>query len=228
MKEYLYKDRYFIAAAVVIGAMATVIFNTYSYAEQTVEDMASKVIRFHVIANSDSPEDQDLKRAVRDEILKVMSPKLKESKDLEQSREILLENKELMEEIAEKTIKAWDKEYEVEAKLTESYFPTKRYGDIVFPAGTYEAMKIIIGKGEGQNWWCVMFPPLCFVDATNGVVPETSKKDLESVLQNKEQYELLLAANQGEPTIQVKFKVIEVWESLKQSTKVKMAKLQSK
>ncbi len=122
------------------------------------------LIRFHVVANSDSEEDQALKRAVRDAILKKISPQLAQSQSLEQSRRILTELRPLMEEISRKVIGAWGRDYAVKTEYGNFIFPTKSYGSLILPSGEYEAVRVVIGEGKGSNWWCVLFPPLCFVD----------------------------------------------------------------
>lgn len=94
-------------------------------------------------------------------------------------------------------------------------FPTKMYGDITLPAGTYEALRVVVGEGEGQNWWCVMFPPLCFVDATHGTIPDSVKEDLKNVL-TKEEYSIVASADQeDEIPIEIKFKVVEIFQGSK-------------
>lgn len=123
-----------------------------------------ELIRFHVLANSDSDEDQALKRAVRDALLKEVSPRLAESHSLEESRQILMELRPEMEQIGKSVVQAWGKNYEVKTDYGHFSFPTKSYGSLVLPAGEYEAVRVLIGKAEGSNWWCVLFPPLCFVD----------------------------------------------------------------
>lgn len=122
------------------------------------------LIRFHVIANSDSEEDQLLKYAVRDEILKKVAPRLAESASLEESREIIQELEGEFLAIAAKVMKEWEKDYPLSLDYGLHTFPTKSYGNIVLPGGEYEAVKIMIGKAQGENWWCVLFPPLCFVN----------------------------------------------------------------
>lgn len=122
------------------------------------------LIRFHVVANSDSEEDQALKRAVRDAILKEISPQLARSKSPEESREILVGLQPVMEDISGKVIEAWGKDFEVKTEYGDFIFPTKSYGSLILPAGEYEAVRVVIGEGKGSNWWCVLFPPLCFVD----------------------------------------------------------------
>ncbi|GAA0065249.1 MAG: stage II sporulation protein R [Clostridium perfringens] len=155
--------------------------------ENIVEDISEKLIRFHVLANSDSDIDQDLKLRVKDEVLKYISPILNESQSLEESREILKREDKNIIKIAEDYIKSQGFDYTVETTLTRENFPVKEYGNIVLPQGEYEAYRILIGEGEGQNWWCVMFPPLCFIDVTKGQVAydETEKK-MKDVLSEEE------------------------------------------
>lgn len=134
------------------------------------------LVRFHVVANSDSGEDQALKRAVRDGILKEISPQLAQSKSLEESRQILIELRPVMEEISRKVIAAWGKDFEVKTEYGDFIFPTKSYGSLILPAGEYEAVRVVIGEGKGSNWWCVLFPPLCFVDIENSTAQQVDGK----------------------------------------------------
>ena len=180
----------------------------------TQEEIANKLIRFHVIANSDSDEDQKLKLKVRDEILKYISPKLKDSKSLEESREILKKNDNEILKISSRIIRENNYNYPVKSTLGQVDFPVKEYGDIVLPEGTYEAYRIIIGSGQGKNWWCVMFPPLCFVDLTKGeVAKDETKKEMKTVLNEKEFKVVDNSKNEG--TIELDFKVAEIFKSIK-------------
>jgi stage II sporulation protein R len=148
-----------------------------------------KLIRFHVIANSDNIHDQNLKLKVRDKVLEYIAPKLKDSKSIEESRKILNANDEKIISIALKVIKDNGYNYDVKTTLSKEKFPIKTYGNITLPQGEYEAYRIIIGSGRGQNWWCVMFPPLCFVDITKG---EVSYKETENSMKkvlSEEEYE---------------------------------------
>ena len=157
-----------------------VSFNNNENEELIYEDIVDKIIRFHVIANSDSEEDQALKLNVRDRVVEFISGKLDESISLEESREIILSNKEEMEGIAKEVIEENNYSYGVVSNLSRENFPDKVYGDVIFPQGEYEAYRIIIGDGNGENWWCVMFPPLCFVDGTKEVVDSSEvKKQIE-------------------------------------------------
>lgn len=123
-----------------------------------------QLIRFHVLANSDSEQDQALKRAVRDAILKAVSPRLAVSQSLDESRVILKQLSSEMEDIGRSVVIDWDKDYSVRTEYGHFSFPTKSYGSLVLPAGAYEALRVVVGEGQGSNWWCVLFPPLCFVD----------------------------------------------------------------
>lgn len=151
------------------------------------ESIADKLIRFHVIANSDSVEDQTLKLQVRDKILEYITPRLKSARTIDESRELLLKNQEAVIEIAEKVIHDKGYTYGVTAALSHEYFPVKTYGNITLPQGKYEAFRVIIGSGEGQNWWCVMFPPLCFIDISKGNVSYSqTEKEMKTVLSDNE------------------------------------------
>lgn len=180
VKEFKHAD-YFKRIEIILIIFLTVLFqvevfhSSFAYARSVeqakdlleVAQMAENgedLIRFHVIANSDAEEDQALKRAVRDAILEEISPQLAQSQSLEQSRRILTELRPVMEEISRKVIAAWSKDYPVKTEYGEFIFPTKSYGSLILPAGEYEAVRVVIGEGKGSNWWCVLFPPLCFVD----------------------------------------------------------------
>lgn len=123
-----------------------------------------ELIRFHVVANSDSDQDQELKRAVRDAILEEVGPRLAESHSLEKSRELLKTILPEMENTAQAVVQSRGLAYPVKAVYGKAAFPTKSYGSLILPAGEYEAVRILIGEAVGANWWCVLFPPLCFVD----------------------------------------------------------------
>ena len=177
--------------------------------ENVVEDISEKLIRFHVLANSDSDIDQDLKLRVKDEVLKYISPILNESQSLEESREILKREDKNIIKIAEDYIKSQGFDYTVETTLTRENFPVKEYGNIVLPQGEYEAYRILIGEGKGQNWWCVMFPPLCFIDVTKGQVAydETEEK-MKDVLSEEE----FKSVSKKENNVKFELKVIDLFK----------------
>lgn len=137
---------------------------------------SDQLIRFHVLANSDSEQDQALKRAVRDAILKDVSPRLADSQSLDESRQILKQVRPDMESIGRSVVMSWGKDYTVSTEYGHSSFPTKSYGTLVLPAGDYEALRVVIGEGQGSNWWCVLFPPLCFVDIEQSTAVQVDGK----------------------------------------------------
>lgn len=147
--------------------------------EPALAPNADQLIRFHVLANSDSDQDQELKRAVRDAILMEVSPRLATAHSLDESRQILMEVRPDMESIARSVVKKWGKDYSVHTEYGHALFPTKSYGSLVLPAGEYEALRIVIGEGQGSNWWCVLFPPLCFIDIKQSTaVPVDGKQGI--------------------------------------------------
>ena len=172
--------------------------------ELKYEDIVDKIIRFHVLANSDTEEDQKLKLKVRDEVINYISPKLKNSKSLDESRKIIMENKEKMEQISKKVIKDNGYDYEVTSMISRENFPDKIYGDLIFPQGEYEAYRILIGKAKGQNWWCVMFPPLCFVDETKNIVDSSEIKESIENEVNEDKKEI------NKDKIKFKFRLFEI------------------
>lgn len=146
------------------------------------EDIAEHIIRLHVIANSDSEEDQALKLEVRDEILSKIQDSLIYADTPAIAGKILDSEKDMISEIATAKIKQKGYDYSVRVVLEERYFPAKSYGEFTFPPGNYQALCIEIGAAAGKNWWCVLFPSLCFVDDTNAIVPEESKARLQDSL----------------------------------------------
>lgn len=191
--------------------------------DELIEDISSKIIRFHVIANSDGELDQNLKLKVRDEVLKYIQPLLKDSYDINQSREILKEKDEKIIEIAKKVIAENGYDYKVETTLTKENFPVKTYGNITLPQGEYEAYRIIIGSGEGHNWWCVMFPPICFVDITKGEVAyEETEKEMGRVLSEEE---LRMIENKIDLSEDEKVKILDTTEDNEVVVKFKIGEM---
>lgn len=170
------------------------------------ESYKSKLIRFHVLANSDSPKDQELKLKVRDRVIDSMNEKFKESKSIEETRLIVNENMESMKEAALDEIKENGEDYDVEIKLEPYNFPTKSYGDFTLPAGEYEAVRVLIGNAKGQNWWCVMFPPLCFIDAKNASTDSQTDENMKEYLTGEE-YNAISTSENGK--IELRSKLVE-------------------
>ncbi len=161
---------------------------------QMQEDIAKNIIRLHVIANSDSDADQKLKLAVRDEVLASLQASLSNVGSVSQAKEIIVSQQAEIRTAAEKVLASQNNSASVSVSLQPRYFPVKQYGDFTFPAGTYQALCIEIGKAEGRNWWCVLFPSLCFVDETSATVPDEAKERLKEQL-SPEEYEAILNEN---------------------------------
>ena len=189
-----------------------ILLSALSYVNAVSEDIANSVFRLHVIANSDSEEDQALKLKVRDELLSYMNTLAKDCSSKEEVVALAEEHQEEFKAIAEQVICDNGFSYPVTLQIGDSDFPTKTYGDISLPAGTYDALRVQIGEAQGQNWWCVMFPPLCFVDVSTSVVPDDSKKEMQESL-NDEEYDLISKTDNNE--IHFKFKLIEFFQNLR-------------
>lgn len=177
-----------------------------SYAQNISTDIANSVFRLHVLANSDSEEDQNLKYIVRDNLLSYMNSICSNCKSKQEAVNLVKENKNTFKEIAINTIKEQGYSYSININIGNFEFPTKNYGDISLPAGYYDALRVEIGEAKGQNWWCVMFPPLCFVDISSGVVPNESKELMETTLSEEE---FALVSQKDDNEIHFKFKLLE-------------------
>ncbi len=185
------------------------------------QPVTDRLIRLHVVANSDSDEDQGIKYRVRDAVLEYMNREIENSGDVKEAREAVKNNLRRIEEAARKAVLESGKDYPVKACFGTYLFPPKTYGELALPAGYYQALKIEVGKAKGSNWWCVLFPPLCFVDATRGAIPDSVKENLEMAL-DEEEYKVVASAGKGENIpVKVKFKILEIFKD----SRTKMADL---
>ena len=203
------KKKLGILLIVIVVVSGLVGYYRVSYAgnlEAVTEGISESIIRFHVRANSDSQEDQEVKLKVKEAVVDYIRPALSESDSLSESRAILESESDNIRNVAIKALRDNGFMEDVSVYFEKSYFPVKSYGDVTFPAGYYEAFRVDRGEAEGKNWWCVLYPPLCFVDITSGVVPEDSKENLENSLSEEE---FALISNQSNSQIQFKFKLLE-------------------
>lgn len=204
-----------IGLVIILGVLAIGSVASAYYSQKITKGISESILRLHVVANSDSEEDQSLKRQIRDDILVYMKENMKKDSTLEESKEYVKEHLSDIEKIAMDNINKKGMAYGVKAFLGDFDFPTKVYGDIALPSGNYQALRVVLGNGSGANWWCVLFPPLCFVDATHGEVPDSVKNDLKNVL-TEDEYALITTADSEEDIpIQIKFKVVEFFEDSK-------------
>lgn len=204
------KSNFIIILLITLSIFTNVLYlngrNIEVAASTENEGYREKLIRFHVLANSDEEVDQELKLKVRDRLIENMSEKFKDSASIDETREIVKANMEEMKDLALEEIKKNGKDYSVDIKLEPHEFPTKSYGDFTLPAGEYEAVRVLIGEAKGENWWCVMFPPLCFVDARSALAGGETDENMREHLTEEEYREI--STNRGEE-IQLKSKLVE-------------------
>lgn len=174
----------------------------WTHAALTPSSIPEEAIRLRILANSDSPQDQWIKRKVRDEIVKHMQTWVQSPQDIEEARLEVEARLDDFRQVVEETLAKYGYHDEVHVDFGTVDFPAKLYGNQIYPAGDYEALKVTIGSGEGRNWWCVLFPPLCFVEVASA----------EAVVQDQ------AASGDGagvsDDSTEVRFFIIELLESL--------------
>lgn len=180
-----------------------------SYANSIHQELSNNFFRLHILANSDSKEDQDLKLKIRDAILNYMNYISFDTLNKDDALKLAQAHINDFQKIAKETIKNNGYSYDVKIELGNFYFPTKKYYNLSLPAGNYDSLKIIIGNGNGQNWWCSLFPPLCFIDISSGVIESEEKNLLKENLSNEE-FTLITNSNDNE-TVKFKFKIVELF-----------------
>lgn len=205
MKSYLFK-----ICLIIILFIAFIFITINSYATSVFNEISQNVFRLHILANSDSKEDQELKLKVRDNIINYLKNLTSETTSKSEVIKITKNNISQLKEIALKTIHENGYNYNVEIEIGNFHFPTKYYGNISLPEGNYDAIRIKIGKAAGQNWWCSLFPPLCFTDVSSGVIDDEADENLKEHLDNEE-YNII--KNNTENT-KFKFKIVEIFNNL--------------
>ncbi|HHV97318.1 MAG TPA: stage II sporulation protein R [Clostridiaceae bacterium] len=215
-KFFIKKGTYFKKGIYLLSVSLLSLF-IYSafYSDSISKGIAENLVRLHVVAESDSVEDQELKLSVRDAVIDYMYDKLSEAKDIGESKKIIEENLNNITKVAENVIRSSGKEVPVTATLGIYPFPTKKYGDITLPAGNYHALKVVIGNGKGANWWCVLFPPLCIVDVTHGTISESVKEELKNALTDDEYKIISSAESDDDIPVKIKFKIVEFFQNSK-------------
>ncbi|MPM53867.1 hypothetical protein SDC9_100637 [bioreactor metagenome] len=188
--------------ALMLGIGLALVLGMWLHGQQ--RELAQRVVRLHVIANSDTGEDQELKLRVRDRVLEEAALLLPGGTDRQAAISALEGHLDLLTDAAAREIEAAGYDYPVAVRVEETWFPTKEYEDFSLPAGSYTALRVIIGEGEGRNWWCVVFPPLCM-----GAVTETAAETASDSGFTDEQVSLITGESGG---YVVKFKAMELWE----------------
>lgn len=210
MKRTFFRSKLKTTLLIMFLLFVYVLIAASSYTKAVCTDIANNVFRLHVIANSDSEEDQNLKYIVRDSILSYVNGILENINNKEDVVLTINNHIDEIKNIAQQAVYNEGFTYDVEIEVGNFKFPTKTYGNISLPPGLYDALRVKIGNASGKNWWCVMFPPLCFVDVSSGIVPEDSKELMESNL-SSEDYALVSSSKN---TTKIKFKVVEVLQNL--------------
>ena len=186
-----------------------IFLSCFVYVITSFANIENSVFRLHIIANSNSAEDQNLKYKVRHSVISYMNNICKNSNSKEETISIVKNHINDFQQIANDTIIENGYNYSSEAQVGNFEFPTKFYGDISLPSGYYDALEIKLGNSSGQNWWCVLYPSLCFVDVSSGTLPDSSKEELQNIL-SEEQYSLI---SENTPTYNFKFKLVELFNT---------------
>lgn len=189
------------------GLIGAIVFSNFAHLESTLESIESDVLRLHILANSDSEEDQRLKLKVRDRLLEQSSEFFGECGGLEETEALAAQNIDRINELVLEVINENGFDYKAQTQLVNMEFDERVYGDITMPAGNYDALRITIGEAEGKNWWCVMYPPLCIpaaesAEADTAAAENYFDKDELDIMENPQNY-------------QVKFKCVEIFKDLK-------------
>jgi len=191
------KRKFFYLSCLIIATAVLTLFAGYlTFPTQAQTYNGEQLLRLHVVANSDSEEDQALKRQVRDKVVAKTYLLFRHAKNAQEAKVIAQQNLSVIRDIAQEEVKRAGKPYAVKAEIGNFAFPAKNYGSLNLAAGNYQALRVVIGSGSGKNWWCVLFPPLCFIDAENGLALDR------------------LADNQDvkSSSIKLRFKLLEVWQ----------------
>ncbi|MDD5935102.1 MAG: stage II sporulation protein R [Clostridiales bacterium] len=200
----------YILSGFIVAAMGTKPISVTDTASLQI-GISESILRLHVIANSDSTTDQATKLEVKDYVVSYLQNSLlKDVSSKEEAITVLSQHSDELKQITTKYVRSLGYTYDVEISIGPAYFPIKVYGDITLPAGEYDALRIKLGEANGQNWWCILFPTLCYVDTTYQIVPDESKEQLKDVLTERE-YEAIVSKK--ETKVVVKFKI---WEWIKE------------
>lgn len=190
-----------IELGVLFGLICAIVLS-FCHFEARCNELRDGVLRLHIIANSDSDQDQALKLAVRDEILKNSTDIFKECNSTEDAIKTANDNIEQINEIANRVIKEKGFEYKAQVSVGERYFDTREYEEFTLPAGTYKSLIVDLGAAEGKNWWCVVFPCVCVPTASDARLSDSVSEKAEKTAQNAPKYE-------------IKFKSMEIYERFK-------------
>ena len=189
-----------------------ILVSAKSYSKTMFESISNNFLRLHIVANSDSTEDQMLKYQIRDSIIEYIAPFFENVTSKDEALKILNEHLNDIYNISCDIVKSNGLNYPINVSIGNFYFPTKKYSTITLPEGFYDALKIEIGNSDGQNWWCVMFPSLCIIDTNNCKFTDNSDEILRENL-GIEEYSIITDSDKSK-NFNIKFKLIELFENL--------------
>ncbi len=210
------KKIFLILLLVIMGVASFFVIRSVVHSKKQYnvqKEIASNIIRFHVRANSDSKEDQQLKLAVKDSVVQYLEKRMEGVESLDEARKILYDDSDSIKRLALDVIRGLGYGYDVRVYFSKEIFPLKEYGDMSFPPGEYEAFRVDIGDSEGRNWWCVLFPPLCFVDSACSIVPEDSKEIFRNYLSD-EAYSAITLKSLRESDCKIRFRYLKFLNKL--------------
>lgn len=196
-----YKKYALLSLGCLLLAMLLTLTQVQKGQEALADKLSPSLLRFHILANSDSGRDQEVKLKVRSLLLDYMQKQLDGDADKEETVEYLQNHQREVEQLADRYLEENGFDYQAKLELTNCYFPTRVYDGLVFPCGNYDAARITLGKGDGHNWWCVLYPRLCFVDAACSEIPEESERKLAAELKESD----YLALRDNRPKIEIRF-----------------------
>ncbi len=191
-----------------LALMLTFLSAFSVWAKSEKEEIAEAVLRLHIVANSNSLEDQKLKIKVRDALIKEFQSISENTENKKEAMEKAIKEKEKIKSIAEEEIIKNGFSYGVTVDIGKSKFPTKIYDNVALPKGYYDAINVKIGDGNGENWWCVMYPPLCFADSISMRMNECSISVLKEALSEEE---FRIITEREDAKIKIKFKILELF-----------------
>lgn len=186
-------------------AILLAVFFTVTADSRQYSGIYSNTLRFHVLANSDTEEDQKLKLAVKDAVILRISEGMNQCKTKAEAEKFIIENKAAIEDTAKAVVAAHGAEHTVNLTITREYYPRRTYGDVTLPAGEYSSVRILLGEAEGQNWWCVLFPQVC-TDTATPAEERLSQAGFTSA-------QIRLLTGEEKPTYKIKFKLVELFSS---------------
>ena len=213
IKKFLMGEARLLMVSVCAGFVFTLmlVMMTRLYAIYAQADVADSILRFHVVAHSDEEVEQELKLRVRDAVLREYHEVLANIDDRAAAVELIRGELENIERVAAAVVAYEGFEHDVSARLSNKFFPMRAYGGMKFPSGRYDALTISIGTAIGENWWCVVFPPLCFVDETQTELSHESREQFATVM-SEQGYELV-SQSESSNNVRVRFAVVDWWQS---------------